>query len=89
MASRRLSANPAFTTHFNAATYTQEGLNWIAQTEGLKDVIHRHYPELAALITPESAFTAWSYQAPRRCPQWLWPWQPRATKPVAVTKPVA
>ncbi|MCI27243.1 alpha-dioxygenase 2-like, partial [Trifolium medium] len=38
MASRRLEADRFFTTNFNSKTYTDEGLEWVNNTETLKDV---------------------------------------------------
>lgn len=38
--------------------YTQEGLDWVTDTRGLRDVIARHYPDIAADMPPgASAFT--------------------------------
>nr|POE80697.1 alpha-dioxygenase 1 [Quercus suber] len=46
MASRRLEADRFFTSNFNEETYTKKGFEWVNNTESLKDVLCRHYPEL-------------------------------------------
>jgi len=59
MASRRLKSDRFFTRDYNAATYTQTGLDWIDGTT-MSDVLLRHYPELApALEGVENAFAPW------------------------------
>ncbi|KAG6542641.1 hypothetical protein Mapa_015972 [Marchantia paleacea] len=64
MATRRLEATPLFTTEFNEATYTKEGLRWVNTTEGLKDVLLRHHPEIVkSWMTASSAFSVWSAPA--------------------------
>jgi len=61
---RRLEADPLFTSHFKETYYTKEGLKWVNTTEGLKDVLRRHHPELVGdWMTASSAFTVWN-QAP-------------------------
>jgi len=45
MASRRLMADPFFTTFYTPEVYSQEGLAWIDRYS-MKDVIVRHFPEL-------------------------------------------
>lgn len=60
MASRRLEADPLFTSDFNEEKYTKEGLKWVNTTEGLKDVLRRHHPELVGdWMTASSAFSRW------------------------------
>ncbi|KAK2439618.1 Alpha-dioxygenase 2 [Trifolium repens] len=60
MASRRLEADRFFTTNFNSKTYTDEGLEWVNNTETLKDVIDRHFPEMTEKwMTSSSAFSVW------------------------------
>ncbi|KAH7846780.1 hypothetical protein Vadar_018062 [Vaccinium darrowii] len=60
MASRRLEADRFFTTNFNEETYTKKGLEWVNTTEGLKDVIDRHYPAMTSTwMNSTSAFTVW------------------------------
>lgn len=66
MATRRLEADPLFTSHFNETYYTKEGLKWVNTTEGLKDVLRRHHPELVGdWMTASSAFSVWN-QTPER-----------------------
>jgi alpha-dioxygenase len=61
MASRRLEADPLFTTNFNEEVYTKEGFKWVNTTEGLKDVLRRHYPDLLGdWMTATSAFSVWN-----------------------------
>ncbi|MFX5506243.1 peroxidase family protein, partial [Acinetobacter baumannii] len=45
MASRRLHADRFYTDSYNAATYTQEGLDWVDGIT-MKSVLLRNYPEL-------------------------------------------
>ncbi|XP_078165996.1 alpha-dioxygenase PIOX-like [Carex rostrata] len=60
MATRRLEADRFFTSYFNENTYTKKGLQWVNTTEGLKDVIHRHYPEITdKWMKSASAFSVW------------------------------
>jgi hypothetical protein len=57
---RRLEADRFFTTNFNSKTYTDEGLEWVNNTETLKDVIDRHFPEMTEKwMTSSSAFSVW------------------------------
>jgi alpha-dioxygenase len=57
MASRRLDADPFLNELDNATSYTQAGLDWIEKTKGFKDLLVRHYPELAKKIPDgQSAF---------------------------------
>jgi len=59
MASRRLKSDRFFTTDFRPEVYTQTGIDWVTKTK-MKDVILRHYPELApALEGLPNAFLPW------------------------------
>jgi hypothetical protein len=59
MASRRLKSDRFFTTDFRPEVYTQTGIDWVTKTK-MKDVIVRHYPELApALEGLPNAFLPW------------------------------
>ncbi|CAM6040673.1 unnamed protein product [Sphagnum compactum] len=61
MASRRLGADRFFTTDFNEQVYSKEGLKWVNTTEGLKDVLQRHYPQLVhKWMSATSAFSVWN-----------------------------
>jgi hypothetical protein len=59
-ASRRLEADPFYTTHYDAMHYTDAGLEWVDDAT-LKGVLLRHYPALAAtgLANVENAFEPW------------------------------
>jgi alpha-dioxygenase len=58
---RRLEADKLFTTYFKEEFYTKEGLKWVNTTEGLKDVLRRHHPELVGnWMTASSAFSLWN-----------------------------
>src|SRR3989442_4412635 len=46
MASRRLNSDRFFTTDFNVATYTKEGMDWIADN-GFANLLLRPFPPLA------------------------------------------
>ncbi|KAM3761534.1 hypothetical protein ACB098_01G275100 [Castanea mollissima] len=60
MASRRLEADRFFTSNFNEETYTKKGLEWVNNTESLKDVLKRHYPEMVEKwMNSTSAFSEW------------------------------
>ncbi|XP_049383060.1 alpha-dioxygenase PIOX [Solanum stenotomum] len=60
MASRRLEADRFFTSNYNEETYTKKGLEWVNTTEGLKDVLDRHYPEMTEKwMNSSSAFSVW------------------------------
>lgn len=60
MASRRLLADPFFRTHYNAEVYTQEGLDWVDQTD-MRSVITRHFPEMKPKLKGVSnAFHPWN-----------------------------
>ena len=59
MASRRLNSDRFFTTAFNKATYTKEGIDWIADN-GFASVLLRHFPALgAALYKLKNPFAPW------------------------------
>uniref|UniRef100_A0A7S2HGR1 Uncharacterized protein n=1 Tax=Helicotheca tamesis TaxID=374047 RepID=A0A7S2HGR1_9STRA len=47
MASRRLDADPFLNEYMTAEYYTQWGLDHVEKTSGLKDLLARHYPDLA------------------------------------------
>jgi hypothetical protein len=59
-ATRRLQADPFYTRWYDAAHYTQAGIDWVDDTL-FKDVLLRHYPDLAAtgLANVENAFEPW------------------------------
>jgi hypothetical protein len=59
-ASRRLEADPFYTTWYDAAHYTQAGLDWIDDVD-LKAVLLRHFPGLArsGLANVANAFEPW------------------------------
>jgi hypothetical protein len=59
-ASRRLEADPFYTKLYDAAHYTEAGLDWVDDTT-LKGVLLRHYPGLAetGLSNIENAFEPW------------------------------
>lgn len=60
MASRRLEGDRFFTSNFNEETYTKKGLEWVNNTESLRDVLDRHYPEMTEKwINSTSAFSVW------------------------------
>jgi hypothetical protein len=64
MASRRLKSDRFFTTDFRPEVYTQTGIDWVTKTK-MKDVILRHYPELApALEGLPNAFLPWHKVGP-------------------------
>jgi len=59
MASRRLKSDRFFTTDWRPEVYTPGGLAWV-QTNTMRDVLIRHYPELrAALRDSSNAFAPW------------------------------
>jgi hypothetical protein len=59
MASRRLKSDRFFTRDYTAKTYTQEGLDWIADASMIT-VLLRHFPELApALKGVTNGFAPW------------------------------
>ncbi len=56
MASRRLRSDRFFTNDYSEDVYTPEGIRWVESSD-MKDVLLRHYPELApALEGVENAF---------------------------------
>lgn len=58
-ASRRLLADRFFTENYNAETYTQEGLDWVAR-ETMTSLIRHHFPGVSSkLKAGENAFTPW------------------------------
>lgn len=59
-ATRRLEADPFYTTYYDAAHYTEAGLDWVDDAT-LKGVLLRHYPGLAStgLANVENAFEPW------------------------------
>ncbi|XP_043687192.1 alpha-dioxygenase 1-like [Telopea speciosissima] len=60
MATRRLEADRFFTSYFNEETYTKKGLEWVNTTESVRDVIHRHHPEMIdKWMNSTSAFSVW------------------------------
>jgi hypothetical protein len=60
MATRRLQADRFYTTDFRPEVYTAEGMAWIGRAS-LKEVLLRHYPELAkgGLGDVANAFYPW------------------------------
>ena len=62
MASRRLMSDRFFTDYYNAKTYTQAGLDWVAAAS-INAVLLRHLPELEeALNANGNAFFPWNEQ---------------------------
>ncbi len=63
-ASRRLEADPFYTTYYDALHYTQAGLDWVDDVD-LKSVLLRHFPGLAqtGLANVENAFEPWDIDA--------------------------
>ncbi len=59
-ASRRLEADPFYTTWYDAEHYTQEGLDWVDDAD-LRGVLLRHFPDLAGtgLVNVANAFEPW------------------------------
>jgi hypothetical protein len=59
MASRRLKSDRFFTTDYRPSRYTEEGLEWVADST-LVSLLLRHFPELApSLDKVENGFHAW------------------------------
>ncbi|MGN6608259.1 MAG: peroxidase family protein [Jatrophihabitans sp.] len=59
MASRRLKSDRFFTDDFRPEVYTQLGYDWVQRTT-MKDVLLRHYPDLApALEHVDRVFAPW------------------------------
>jgi len=60
MASRRLNSDRFLTTHFDEATYTRAGLDWVANAT-MASVLQRHYPALGpSLRGVKNAFAPWT-----------------------------
>jgi hypothetical protein len=60
MASRRLKSDRFFTRDYRPEVYTPAGFDWVKRTT-MKDVLLRHYPELApALKGVTNAFAPWT-----------------------------
>lgn len=58
MASRRLEADRFFTEHFTEEVYGKAGMKWVNDTKSMKDVLARHFPDIASDIPKNlSAFT--------------------------------
>ena len=53
----RLDADPFLNELYNEKTYTMTGLEWIEETNGLKDLLKRHYPTLARRSLPNSSLS--------------------------------
>ncbi len=63
MASRRLESDRFFTRDYRPEVYSPAGFQWVQETT-MKDVLLRHYPELApALRGVENAFAPWNRQS--------------------------
>eukprot|EP00245_Coleochaete_scutata_P015082 TRINITY_DN65_c0_g2_i1.p1 TRINITY_DN65_c0_g2~~TRINITY_DN65_c0_g2_i1.p1 ORF type:complete len:674 (-),score=173.77 TRINITY_DN65_c0_g2_i1:686-2707(-) len=59
-ASRRLDADRFYSSDYNAEVYSQEGMDWIEETEGLKDILKRHFPDVVnKYLQTDSAFNKW------------------------------
>ncbi len=59
MASRRIKSDRFFTEDFRPEVYTRVGFDWVQETT-MKDVLLRHYPELApALANVDLVFAPW------------------------------
>jgi hypothetical protein len=65
-ASRRLEADPFYTTWYDDEHYTQEGLDWVDDVD-LKSVLLRHFPGLAGtgLANVANAFEPWDVDPTR------------------------
>jgi hypothetical protein len=60
MASRRLRSDRFLTKDFRAEVYTELGMDWI-ESNGFRDVLARHCPELACRIgRGKAVFAPWS-----------------------------
>jgi hypothetical protein len=60
MASRRLKSDRSIAGQWNEDMYTKEGFAWV-QNSGMKDVLRRHFPELAAVIPEKTnVFAPWA-----------------------------
>ncbi|EMC93180.1 hypothetical protein BAUCODRAFT_230055 [Baudoinia panamericana UAMH 10762] len=59
MASRRLKSDRFIANQFDKETYTAEGLHWVQNTT-MKDVLIRHFPELAPTLKHQkNVFAPW------------------------------
>jgi hypothetical protein len=59
MASRRLKSDRFIASQWNKETYTPEGFHWVQYTT-MKDVLTRHYPELAPVLKKsKNVFAPW------------------------------
>jgi hypothetical protein len=60
IATRRLQADRFFTDDYRPEVYTPEGIQWV-ESNSLKSVILRHYPQLAntGLASTANAFFPW------------------------------
>jgi hypothetical protein len=66
MASRRLKSDRFFTTDFTPEIYSPAGMDWI-NNNGMKSILLRHYPELAAALRGiENPFAPWKTLAASR-----------------------
>lgn len=64
MASRRLKSDRFYTDSYNAETYTETGMQWIAENT-MATVLLRHHPELENMgINRDNAFAPWKTAAP-------------------------
>ena len=60
MASRRLKSDRFIAGRWNAETYTPEGFRWVQHTT-MRDVLERHFPELApTLRRSKNPFAPWA-----------------------------
>ncbi|GAQ86148.1 alpha-dioxygenase [Klebsormidium nitens] len=72
MASRRLEADRFFTSDFRPEVYTPEGFERVRSTEGIADLLKRHYPDLySAFLASKgiSGFNTWDAVPPKT--SWL------------------
>merc|ERR1712038_837653 len=54
MASRRLDADPFLNEYYTEEYYTKFGLNHVKKNKGLRELLGRHYPDLAKDFVDES-----------------------------------
>ncbi|CAM9858665.1 unnamed protein product [Ectocarpus sp. 4 AP-2014] len=60
MASRRLEADRFFTKDFTPEVYSQEAFDRVTNTEGMRDLLVRHFPDIAKQVPKtQSAFKPW------------------------------
>ncbi|CAN0215929.1 unnamed protein product, partial [Ectocarpus fasciculatus] len=60
MASRRLEADRFFTKDFTPEVYSQEAFDRVTKTEGMRDLLVRHFPDIANQVPrTQSAFKPW------------------------------